>query len=486
MLTWATLFLIMLFSWKLPAWVAVFIILFDMFWLLKTIYLMLHLRACYMRMRENLKTDWIAKLAGSRWEKIYHLVILPMYDEPYALVRETMERLLANHYPPERMIVVLAAEERKRGEAEATVHRIHREFGDRFLRFLVTWHPDNIPGEIAGKGSNSAWAGRKAKSLIDELGIPSEDVLVSVFDADTQVFPDYFAMLTWNFLHAKHPARSSYQPIPFFTNNIYQTSALGRVVAFSSTFWQMVMQSRPDALVTFSSHSMPLKALVEIGYWQTDVVSEDSRIFWQCFLHYHGDWRVVPLFYPVSMDANVAPSFWHTMKNLYKQQRRWAYGAENIAFILRGFRNDRTISFRKKLFWTLDQIGGFHSWATHSLMIFALGWLPLALGGSVFKSMLLSYSLPQTTQTIMTISAVGIATSAVLALILLPKKPSWFKPYHYLGYLAQWLLTPVTLIVFGCIPAIEAQTRLMLGGKWRLGFWVTPKLRSSSSLPSPE
>lgn len=523
-LAWSTLLLMVLFSWAVPAAVAVFIILFDVYWLLKTIYLSLHLRSTFLIMKENLKINWLEKLRElnndrndddgketsghgySSWSDMYHLVILPMHREPYEVVRESFESLYAANYPKEKFIVVLAVEERAGEEAKTVAQKIEKEFGNKFYKFLITVHPQNLAGEIPGKGSNETWAGKEVKRLlIDPLGLDYKNILVSVFDADTQVFPEYFSRLTYVFLTSPNPLRAIYQPIPLFTNNIYKAPALARVVALSATFWQMMQQSRPERLTSFSSQAIPFQTIVEIGFWHTNIVSEDSRIFWQGYLHYHGDFRVEPLFYPVSMDANVAPKFWGTMKNIYRQQRRWGWGAENIPYLLcgkprieanrrerireisrkdshgfasnEGFLYDSQIPRWKKWYWSFNVLEGFWSWATNSLMIFALGWLPVLLGGREFNYTLLSYSLPQAARFIVELSMVGIASSAVISILLLPPRPAWFRKRHYLLFVCQWLLIPVTLIVFGAFPGLEAQTRLMLGGKFRLGFWPTPKMR---------
>ncbi len=482
-LTWSTILLMFVFSWLAPAATAIFIILFDIYWLFKTIYLSFHLRATFKKMRENLKIDWLEKLkqntaANGDWQKIYHLVIFPMYKEPHEVVRESFESLVKSNYPKDRFIAVLAIEERGDKADRETAEKIEKEFGGKFFKFLVAAHPANLSGELPGKGSNETWAAKEAKKLIiDPLSLPYENILISVFDIDTQVLPDYFGRLAYVFLTCKRPQRSSFQPIPLFTNNIFQAPALARVISFSSTFWHMMQQSRPERLTTFSSHSMPFKALTEIGFWNTDIVSEDSRIFWQCYLRYDGDWRAEPLFYPVSMDANVTPWFWQTMINLYKQQRRWGWGCENIPYILNGFKTNKIIPLRKKIYWSFNIIEGFHSWSTNALIIFSLGWLPIILGGKIFNLTLLSYNLPFVTKTIMTLAMFGIVSSAILSVVLLPPKPDWFKPRHYFLYFFQWILMPFTLIIFGAFPAIEAQSRLMLGGRFRLGFWVTPKHR---------
>lgn len=79
-------------------------------------------------------------------------------------------------------------------------------------------------------------------------------------------------------------------------------------------------------------------------------------------------------------------------------------------------------------------------------------------------------------------SMVGIFVSAVISVSLLPARPKNQGRWKYPIMLLQWALLPVTLILFGSIPAAEAQTRLMLGPKYHLGFFVTPKARGKEEV----
>jgi len=513
MLAWGTIIGLLAGAYFFPLTVGIFVVLFDVYWFLKSVYLAIHMRTAFTKMRGNLKVDWRAELEGLRhndhdydndrsqssstlssssvasaWRDVRHLVIFPMYREPYEVVRESFESLAKTTYPKEKIFVVLATEACGGKETEETARRIVQEFGDRFGKLLVTVHPSGLSGEIPGKGSNIAWAAREAVISYKLSVISPQNVLVSAFDIDTQAPPDYFARLTHAFLTAKAPLRAIYQPIPLFTNNIYQAPLLARIVAFSATFWQLMQQARPERLTAFSSQSVPLPVLLDVGFWDRSVVSEDSRIFWQAYLRYGGDFRVEPLHFPVMMDANVAPTFWGTMRNVYLQQRRWGWGVENVPYILEGFcakllksdfnRVSDTVPLQKKIYWTFNVLEGFHSWATNVLIIFFLGWLPTLIGGAEFRATLLSYSIPGVTRALMLAAMFGIVTAAVLSVMLLPPRPAWFRPWHMAAFVLEWLLMPVTLVVFGALPGLEAQTRLMLGGKWRLGFWVTPKTRN--------
>jgi cellulose synthase/poly-beta-1,6-N-acetylglucosamine synthase-like glycosyltransferase len=483
-LAWLTLLGVIFLSWRAPVFIAFFIIAFDIYWLLKTMFLSLHLRAAFGHMRQVMAANWLEKLKQEKivepflnWQDVYHLVILPFYKESYEVVAGTFESLVAANYPKEKIIVVLAAEKQAGENAKIVAQEIGQKYSDKFFKFLITYHPVDKAGEIAGKGSNETWAGRQAKTeIIDKLKIPYGNILVSVFDIDSVIFRDYFARLTYVFLQSANRTRCSFQPIPVFNNNIWDAPSFSRVVAQSGTFWHMMQQERPERLATFSSHAMNFETLVEMDFWTVKNVSEDSRIFWQSLLFYDGDYRVVPLNYPVSMDANLADNVLKTILNVYRQQRRWGWGVENIPYLLFGFWQNKKIPLRTKIFWGFNHLEGFWSWATNALIIFMLGWLPPFLGGQAFNVTLLSYSLPQITRLLMTLAMVGLVSSAIYGLYLLPPLPHKKSRLRYFFVFAQWILMPVTIIIFGSLPGLEAQTRLMFG-KY-MGFWVTPKMRS--------
>lgn len=101
--------------------------------------------------------------------------------------------------------------------------------------------------------------------------------------------------------------------------------------------------------------------------------------------------------------------------------------------------------------------------------------MPLLLGGDRFQATVLSTNLPFVTRTLMTIAMSGLVLSAIISTLLLPQKPTKNNIFIKFIMVLQWAILPLSIIIFGAIPGLEAQTRLMFG-KY-LGFWVTPKRR---------
>lgn len=477
-LSFGTLGIFIALSFLAPTYAAYVTIAFSVYWLLKTLYLSMHLRHNFKRLRHNMEVNWHERLATVKYDQLTHLVIFPFYKESYEVAAESVRALVKSDWDKKKLAVVIASEERAGKEAHAIAERIRREFGKEFFDLIVTIHPADVPGELAGKGSNIAYAAREARTrILDAHKLAYENVLVSAFDIDTVVYEQYFTCLSWHYLTAERPERVSLQPVPLYNNNIWEAPTLSRVLAYSSTFWQMVQQERPEKLATFSSHALSFKALHEAGYWQKNIVSEDSRIYWNLFVHYNGDYEVVPISYPVSMDANVGANWWQTVVNLYKQHRRWTWGVENVPYIMFNCLKNPHIPRAKKWRAIAVQIEGFWSLATSPLILFLVGWMPLIVGGHAFNSTVLSYNLPIVVKAFLTLAMVGLIFSAMFCMALIPERPEAYTWRRSLLMVGQWILVPFTMVAFSAIPGLETQLRLMIG-KY-MGFWVTPKARTS-------
>jgi len=479
LLIWLTLLLTIVISFISPIWAIYFILVFSVYWIVRLFYMMFWLVVSWCYYRRDIKIDWYERLKSlpKDYLEYYQVITYPTYKEPYDVIERSLEKLLETDYPKDRMIVALGGEERDQANFEAIAAKIKEKFGDKFFRLFITVHKGEA-GELMGKGANVHFMEANLKKEIDRLGLPYEKIIVSCFDIETLPHPQYFAYLAYKYLTHPNPTHASYQPLILYNNNIWQSNPIIRVVASATTFWLLTDMSRPERLLTFSSHSMSFKMIVDVGFHDKTIVSEDSRICLQALVRYDGDYEVVPLFITLSMDTVYIDSFWKSLKNQYKQMRRWAWGAEHFPWMWDNFfgaRKNSRIKLKKRLQYLWNQSEGMYSWATAPLLILIVGHLPLWLASSTDKATAFFQNAPITLQWLMSIGMLGLIVNSIMYTFLLPPRPQGFSLLNYLIMILQWAVFPVTIVIFGSIPAIESQTRLLLGGKYRLGFWVTEK-----------
>lgn len=530
-LTWATLISMPLLSFLVPVWIAVFVILFDIYWIHRTIFISFYSVAAYKKLQRGRHLDWwgrcqnisepvkyteilqtriddlkgvlLEKISFRKkrsiqkeikilrsdinevkslekikdkiwdWRKIVHVVMLPTAGEPASVIEPAIQAIADSNFPNKQIIILLATEEHEIEEYRLKkVNHLKEKFSGVFKDFLVTTHIV-AEGEMKCKASNATFAAKKLQTYLEEKNIDFKRVLFSNFDCDSVCHKEYFAALTYSYIIDPKRLQRSYQPIPVYHNNLWDTNAFVRVIVTSSSFWHMYQSTRKE-MVTFSSHSEPFDTLVKVNFWPVDMISEDSIIYWKCFSYYNGDYRVTPIHLPISLDAVLASSYWQTIKNQYFQKRRWAYGIENFPIIVRATWKNKKIKFTKKISIIFEMLEGHHSWATAPFILAILGWMPLIFGGSHFNESVLAHNLPYITRILMTLAMSGLLISMSLSFILMPERPKKYSRVKYIYMFLQWLLVPIIAPTLGAIPAIDSQTRILFK-KYFTEFWVTPK-----------
>src|SRR6185295_6660945 len=106
---------------------------------------------------------------------------------------------------------------------------------------------------------------------------------------------------------------------------------------------------------------------------------------------------------PISLDTCLADTFWQTLKNQYKQKKRWAYNVEYYPHLVPRLLKSRA-PWWDKYYKLFQYIEGNFNWATASVLISSLGWAPLLFGGPAFTESVIAFNLPQATRALMTIA----------------------------------------------------------------------------------
>ncbi|HOX40874.1 MAG TPA: glycosyltransferase family 2 protein [bacterium] len=471
-----------------PKWFAIVMIFFISYWLVKTFVMSYRLVLGYRNYRRDRKTNWEKKLDSlSDWRRIYHLIIVPTYKEDISILRSSIKSVVESKFPKENIIYILATEERDKERAEEYSAMIKMEYGKKVGHFEAIMHPKDIPGEVVGKGGNITYAAKQFLPYFSKNNIAYENVIVTSMDSDHLLDPHYLADLTYKYVTDPDPIHKSFQPLPMFFNNIWDVPMVNRLIAMGSSFWQLIVTTRPSRLRNFSSHAQSLAALIKVDFWSTKTIVEDGHQFWRTYYGMDGCHEVVPMYTPIYQDAVLADDFLSTMKEQYLQKRRWSWGVSDIPFVMEHTFKDKNIPWFDRWANALILWDAHISWSTTSLILAISSWVPFVLNNN-FSNDIVAFNFRTIYFGLLAIAWIGMIISLTISTLLAPPdKNKGRKPIGRI--LLDWILTPIILpvsnILFSSIPALESQTRLMTK-RYLEVFRVTIKSpkRSNLSLPT--
>lgn len=413
---------------------------------------------------ENIRTIQQSK-AGEypRPSSLYNAIIIATYNESIEVLEPTVQSVLDTTYDNEHIILAIAYEERGGDDIEATVRLLKQKYGKYFKAFHLVKHPKDIPGEVIGKGGNITYAGKYLEGWLKKQHIAYSNVIVTTLDSDNRPHKTYFDYVTYEYIIHSDRKRLSYQPVSLFLNNIWDAPAPMRVIATGNSFWNIISSMRPHTLRNFASHSQPMDALVEMNFWSTRTIVEDGHQYWRSYFHFNGDYSVVPIMVPIYQDAVLSDTYLKTLKAQFIQLRRWAYGASDVPYVAtRILTKKRTVPFWPGIARLIRLIDGHVTLACIALLVAFGGWVPLFLNPNSVHSMA-AHQLPDVISVVQRVAMIGIFIMVFLTFKMLPPRPERYKRRRSVWMLAQWVLMPITGIVYSSASAFTSQTALLLG-----------------------
>ena len=428
---------------------------------------------------DNLRLIAADPTAFPKPSEMYNAVIVAAYNESYEVIEPTIHSLVKATYDLSKLVVVFAYEERGGADIEKTAKRLQKKYASKFNDFIIVKHPRDLPNEVVGKGGNITYAGKYIQGWFENKGIEFKNILMTTLDADNRPHPGYFDYATYEYIVNEDRKHLAFQPIALFLNNIWDVPAPMRVLATGNTFWNIISSMRPHLLRNFASHSQPMEALVEMGFWSTRTVVEDGHQFWRSYFYFNGNYSVHPLYIPIYQDAVLDNTYAKTFKAQFIQLRRWMYGASDVPFIASHlFTKKRTVPFWPSFVWFMRSLDGYVTAASVSIIVAVGGWVPLLINSDAYRNVV-AHQLPDTISIFQRIAMVGIIVMVFLSFKLLPPRPERYRRTRTIGMVLQWLIMPLTAIGFLSFAALNAQARLAFG-RYLVKFDVTNKATVAS------
>jgi len=265
-----------------------------------------------------------------------------------------------------RVRVVLAMEAREGPTGHEKAERLIRETQHLFADIFATYHPEGLPGEVAGKSSNTQWAFREALRHYGPilLGCDLSRVFLTVGDADTLWHPQYLSALTYSGLtmSAEHRVWRIWQPPILLVRNLFTVPAMTRASSHATLMFELSALANQTVMPAFAysaySMTLALASHPEVDGWDVDVIAEDHHMFCKCYFaslwelaHAQKDsskkederceiqvrpqLKVEPIYLPaVSYLVESSEGYWASCRARFDQARRHSQGVIELGYVL--------------------------------------------------------------------------------------------------------------------------------------------------------
>ena len=429
--------------------------------------------------RDNLRLMAASAEEFPKPSQLHQMVIIAAYNEAYDVIQPTIESVKATTFDNKRIILVLAYEERGGQGIADTAARLKKEYGDTFEAFETFMHPKDLPDELIGKGPNITYAAKHMQAWCDKKKLAYSDILVTTLDSDNRPHHTYFDYASYEYIVHPERKRLSYQPVALYFGNIWDAPAPMRVIATGNSFWTIISSMRPHTLRNFAAHSQPFDALVEMDFWSKHSIVEDGHQYWRSYFYFNGDYSVIPIHVPIYQDAVMSDTLKSTLIAQFKQLRRWGYGVSDIPYVgVRLFTRARNVPFFEGLARFIRLVDSHVTLASMAILVTFGGWVPLLINPEASRNYA-AHVLPEVVSIIQRIAMVGLFITILLTMKMLPPRPARYKRRRTIGMVLQWLLMPVTSVLYSSLASYNAQTHLALG-KYLDKFDVTDKATLAS------
>ncbi|KAM0341665.1 hypothetical protein ACHAPU_009911 [Fusarium lateritium] len=356
---WNLLFLLLIATFLLfPIWiplvpyvnqttnivVIIIIGLFQLIWLIATICAVR--RTVAINRRHKLRTKAAQDVESNdatadRNSIIRHIVAMTLYKEPISVLKATLDSLVQQRDAKSSLSVIIGMECRT-PDKEAKSDEVYAKYEGKFLRLIVIFHPEGIPGEISGKCSNMNYACRQGLQILRQDVPYNYEEYEHVFtncDCDAVFDPEYMLELESEYSKLDHADRHSsiWQSIivykrdsmPFFVD----------ITGVLRTFFFMGVLI-PWNINPMSHYSLSVKLLEEGAFTHPAYQMEDIIALIRYTINTRREIRIRPLNILSINGPTSGANYADEAREWALQVRRWTIGAGEVFhyFIVKAYR----------------------------------------------------------------------------------------------------------------------------------------------------